>query len=303
MNPLTIESNISMKSSLEASELVLNPDGSVYHIALKNEDIADHVILVGDPGRVAEVASFFDEIELERSHREFNTITGRFKDKRVTALSTGIGTDNIDIVVNELDAAVNIDLEKRVRKENRRSLNLIRLGTCGALHEDLPVDSFIATKYALGFDGLPYYYKSSFNETEQRMADAFKKDCKWPDELAKPYIKSASKVLSNKLAFDLKQSITATATGFYGPQGRSLNLEKSIGDMHESFRSFNHDGERILNFEMESSALYALASELGHHALTICTVVANRSIMEFSKDYKSAVRKMIFQSLERLTND
>ncbi len=303
MNPLTLESKINMNSSLEASELVLNPDGSVYHIALKNEDIADHVILVGDPGRVAEVASFFDEIELERSHREFNTITGSFNGTRVTALSTGIGTDNIDIVVNELDAAVNIDLEKREVKKEHRSLNLIRLGTCGALHEDLPVDSFIASKYALGFDGLPYYYKSSFSATEQAMADAFKKDCKWPNELAKPYIKAASQKLSNKLAFDLKQSITATATGFYGPQGRSLILPKSMDNVHERFRAFKYEGERILNFEMESSALYSLASELGHHALTICTVVANRSIMEFSKDYKSAVRKMIVQSLERLTND
>lgn len=292
-----------MKNTLEASELVLNPDNSVYHLALKNEDIADDVLLVGDPGRVREVAAFFDTIELERSHREFNTITGFYRGKRISVLSTGIGTDNIDIVLNELDAAVNIDLESRALKEKKRVLNLVRLGTCGALHEDLPVDSFIVSSHGIGFDGLAHYYAHEFKKEEKDLASAFAEQSKWPVFLSRPYVAAASPHLAKKLGKKLQHGMTATATGFYGPQGRALRLGLSIPDMHERLRSFSYAGHRVLNFEMETSALYFLASALGHHALTICTVVANRSIMEFSKDYKAAVRNMIGLCLDRLTND
>lgn len=292
-----------MQKQLQSSELVLNPDGSVYHIALKNEDIADDVILVGDPGRVKTVASFFDHIELERSHREFNTITGTYKGKRISVLSTGIGTDNIDIVLNELDAAVNIDLDKKEFKQEHRSLNLIRLGTCGALHEDLVCDSVLASEYGLGFDGLAYYYELENSVIDQSMSDAFNKHSNWPERLSRAYAVACSRTLLDKLAKDYAQGITATATGFYGPQARSLRLNLSIPDMHERLKSFNYEGHRILNFEMETSGLYYMSGALGHQALTMCTVVANRARKEFSKDYKAAVKEMIANCLDGLTND
>lgn len=291
-----------MNNKLEASELVLNDNGSVYHIALKDEDIADNVILVGDPGRVDVVSSFFESIELERSHREFRTITGHYNGKRITVLATGIGTDNIDIVLNELDAAVNIDLESREIKSQHRSLNLIRLGTCGALHSDLAVDTQIATSHALGFDGLAHYYEHQFEEEELELIHHFLEQSSWPKKLSEPYMIQADQGLLNKLASGLATGATATATGFYGPQGRALRLGLSIQDMHERLRAFEHGDLRILNFEMESSALYFMAKALGHKALTICTVVANRSRMEFSKDYKSSVKVMIENCLERLTS-
>ncbi len=284
------------------SELILNPDGSVYHIQLKPEDVADTVILVGDQYRVPVISKYFDKIELKKSGREFVTHTGTLNGKRLTVLSTGIGTDNIDIVVNELDAAVNIDLEKRIPKDKHTALNLIRLGTTGALQPGLEVDSFVASAYGLGFDGLLNFYQYDEKFLEKEMMAAFIQHTGWNNKLPYPYIIKASEVLLKKLAFDLPSGITATANGFYGPQGRQLRIPLAFPELNERIEDFRFGSERITNFEMETSAIYALGKTLGHNTLTICDIVANRVTKQFSKDYKASVEKMIQLVLERLTS-
>ncbi len=282
------------------SELIINPDGSLYHLNLRPEQIAGTVILVGDQQRVPMISGYFDKIEYEISNREFRTHTGYYKKERITVLSTGIGTDNIDIVVNELDAAVNIDLEKRTPKEKHTSLNIIRLGTSGALQPDIPVDSFVASRYGLGFDGLLHFYRYDDALTEGAMAEAFVKHTAWSDKLPLPYIVSASEPLLNKIASELCQGITATANGFFGPQGRELRIPLAFPEMNKNIESFRFENERIINFEMETSALYALGKILGHHTLTVCVVIANRSRKEYSKDYKKSVDEMIRYVLDKL---
>ena len=286
---------------LEASELPLNSDGSIYHLALFPGDIADTILVAGDPARAKKIASYFDKVEFEKSNREFNTITGELNGKRITAMSTGIGTDNIDIVLNELDALVNIDLEKREIKTEHKSLSIIRLGTCGALQEDLPVDSLISSKYGLGFDGLLNFYKKDYSKSEISIRDAFIHHTAYPMQWAKPYVVEGDQDLRLKLAYDLKTGITATASGFYGPQGRELRLAKYHPDMNDLISSFSWEEERIVNYEMETSALYGLCAALGHKATTICAVVANRSRKEKSKDHKKTVQSMIEMVLERST--
>ncbi|MBW6498012.1 MAG: nucleoside phosphorylase [Bacteroidales bacterium] len=284
------------------SELILNPDGSVYHIQLRPEDLADTVILVGDQYRVPVISKYFDKIEVKKAGREFVTHTGTLNGKRLTVLSTGIGTDNIDIVVNELDAAVNIDLEKRVPKEKHTALNLIRLGTSGALQPGLEVDTFVASAYGLGFDGLLNFYHYDEKLIEKDMIDAFIHHTKWNHRLPYPYIVKASENLLDKLAFDLPSGITATANGFYGPQGRELRIPLAFPELNERIEDFSFDNQLIINFEMETSAIYALGRTLGHNTLTICDIVANRVTKQFSKDYKASVEKMIELVLERLTS-
>ena len=282
------------------SELVLNPDGSVYHLKLKPENIADNVIVVGDQGRVESISKNFSKIEFKVQNREFVTHTGLYKGKRITALSTGIGTDNIDIVLNELDAAVNIDLNKRVPLKKHRILNIIRLGTSGALQKDIPVDSFIASSYGMGFDGLLHFYKDAPKINDLKMSKAFIKHAKWEKLLNQPYSVAASPELLTGIAHDLTQGITATASGFYAPQGRILRLETEVKDINNIMTTFRHNGHRISNFEMETSALYGLGQLLGHKTLTICTIVANRLQKKFSKDYKKSVDKMIKLTLDRI---
>lgn len=289
------------KNNLEASELPLNSDGSIYHLALFPEDIADTILVAGDPARAKKIASYFDKVELEKSNREFNTFTGELNGKRITAMSTGIGTDNIDIVLNELDALANIDLEKREIKAEHKSLSIIRLGTCGALQEDIPVDSLIASKYGLGFDGLLNFYKKDYSKSEISIRDAFIHHSSYPMQWAKPYVVEGDQDLRLKLAYDLKTGITATASGFYGPQGRELRLAKYHPDMNDLISSFTWEEERIVNYEMETSALYGLCAALGHKATTICAVIANRSRKEKSKDHKKTVQLMIEMVLERST--
>ncbi len=284
------------------SELVLHTDGSVYHLRLLPEHIADTVLLVGDQGRVSRISRFFDRIELKISNREFVTHTGSFRGKRFTAISTGIGTDNIDIVMNELDAAVNIDLQSRTARGKKRSLDIIRMGTSGALHEDIPVDSLVLSSYGLGFDGLIYYYQYEFSEDENRLANAIKEHLNWDSRLASPYLISADEQLKQSLEPEMITGITATATGFYGPQGRQLNLPLSREDINQSLASFIYQGQRITNFEMETSALYALGKALGHRCCTCCTIIANRWAKSYSGDYQMSVDHMIETVLNRLVD-
>lgn len=284
------------------SELILNPDGSVYHLHLRPEEVAPTVILVGDQHRVPVISKYFDKIEVKRSSREFVSHTGWLNGKRITALSTGIGTDNVDIVINELDAAVNIDLEKRIPKENHTALNLIRLGTSGALQPEIEVDSMVASAYGIGFDGMFNFYFHNDAILEKEMAEAFMQHTNWNHRLAYPYIVKASDQLLQKLSFDMTQGITATANGFYGPQGRQLRIPLAFPELNELIESFRFGNQSITNFEMETSALYALGRTLGHNTLTICDIIANRVSKQFSKDYKASIEKMIQVVLERLTS-
>jgi uridine phosphorylase len=286
------------------SQLVLAADGSVYHLQLHPHQLADDVILVGDPNRVALVSSFFDQIEFRVSNRELHTHTGTYKGKRISVLSTGMGPDNIDIVLNELDALANVDLESRSLKTETKSLNLVRLGTSGALQADIPTeDSFVAGKMALGLDGLLYFYKDAAEVIERDFTEAFKQFTGWPSKLPQPYVVEASQSLLNRLAFDYQHGITATAPGFYGPQGRVIRLAVANEDLNKSMEAFRYSGERITNLEMESSALYGLSRMMGHEALTICVIIANRVSEKFSSNYHPAMQKLIKQTLDRLAAD
>ncbi len=284
------------------SELVLNPDGSVYHLALKENQVMDSVILVGDPGRVDLIASYADKVLSETHNREFYTKVIRYNGSDITVMSTGIGTDNIDIAINELDAAVNIDLEKRMIKPEKRSLNLIRLGTSGAMQEDIPVDSLVASKYGLGFDGLMNYYQWNPSKDEIALRDAFIFHTAYPMDLAKPYIVESDQDLRLRIAPTLISGITATASGFYAPQGRVLRVGLAHPDLNEDISSFSWMDERVTNYEMETSALYGLGRTLGHRTCTICAIIANRKRKEYSKDYKLVVKQMVTEVLERLTS-
>ena len=288
--------------NFQESELVLNPDGSLYHIKLRPEDVAGTVILVGDQKRVAVISKYFDRIEVTKDNREFTTHTGWLNGKRITVISTGIGTDNIDIVVNELDAAVNFDLDKRQIKEEHTALDLVRLGTTGGLQPELEVDSFVASAFGLGFDGLLNFYHYDEKILETEMIDAFRNHTGWNERLPYPYIVKSSDRLLQKLAFDLPAGITATANGFYGPQGRQLRIPLAFPELNERIESFRFGDYRITNFEMETSALFGLGKTLGHHTLTICDIIANRVTRRFSEDYKASVEKMIQLVLERLTS-
>ena len=288
------------KSRIPESELILNPDNSVYHLHLRNEHIADRVILVGDPGRVDQVAQFFQTIDFQANNREFKTVTGAYKGTRFTVLSSGIGTDNIDIVVNELDAAVNIDPQSRLPRDQKRSLNLVRIGTSGALQEGIEVDSFVVSSYALGLDGLLYYYDFQLTDNELFISNKLNKHLNWDANLARPYVIAADPILLDKLGHDMHHGITATATGFYGPQGRELTVKLKNQQMHHRFQSFEHHGWRITNFEMESSALYTLGRMLGHQCCTCCAIIANRVTKAYSRDYKPVIDNLIKTVLDRL---
>ncbi|MEI8203425.1 MAG: nucleoside phosphorylase [Bacteroidota bacterium] len=285
---------------MESSELIINSDNSIYHLNLKPGEIAKDIIIVGDQGRVETVSSFFDQIEIKKQNREFVTHTGTYKGKRITVLSTGIGTDNIDIVLNELDALVNIDFEKRIAKEKLSSLNIIRLGTSGALQKDIPIESFLVSEYALGFDGLLNYYDFSMNNDENSINKAFIEQSAYDSKFALPYTVHASESLLEKICFDMRSGITATASGFYGPQGRELRLKLAIPDLNEKLTKFSFEKHLITNFEMETSALYGLGRLLGHNTLTICVIIANRIAQQFSEDYHPAVISLIKTVLDRI---
>ena len=283
---------------LQDTELILTPENKIYHLNLSKNEIADDIILVGDPDRVAVISSKFDSIEHKIQNREFVTHTGTLNGKRISAIATGIGPDNIDIVINELDALVNIDFKTRTINQQKKKLNMIRLGTSGALQQDIKVDTFFAASYGLGIDGLAHFYQNQ-EVLEEEIATTYIKHANWPSKLADPYFVKASICLLNQFS-DIPSGITATAPGFYGPQGRTLRLSPSIKDLHEKMESFNYKGEKISNFEMETSALYYLGQTLGHNTLTICAVIANRLSKQYSTDYKKTVEKMIDLVLNRI---
>lgn len=283
------------------SELVLNENGSIYHLDLHPENIADTIVLVGDQGRVGKISKHFDVLEYSGQKREFLTHTGRIGNKRITALSTGIGTDNIDIVINELDALVNIDLHTRIVKKETRSLNLIRLGTSGSLQENLPVDSFLLSTHGIGFDGVLNYYDASREIEDTELTEAFMHQTNWNDDFPRPYIVPSSAKLLDLLKEGTHQGLTATANGFYGPQGRQLRLKPRVPDLNEKLAAFEHNGHRITNFEMETSALFGLGKALGHECATVCAIIANRFRKEYSKNHDLTIEQLITFLLQRIT--
>jgi uridine phosphorylase len=287
---------------IKNADLLINPDGSIYHLAILPEQVADTVIIVGDPGRVTSISNHFEVIECKTQNREFITHTGSLKGKRITVLSTGIGTDNIDIVMNELDALVNIDLATRQSRPVHRSLTVIRLGTSGAIQADIPVGTFALSSYGLGLDNLLHFYNNGNSTLDLAMAGAFMKHTGWNENLSKPYFVKGSGELLEKFRKGTVQGITATAPGFYGPQGRVLRLDVADPELNEKIRSFRYKDERILNFEMETSALYGLGSLLGHQVITVCALIANRATNETSKDHKKLIGELIELVLGRLTD-
>lgn len=288
------------KNRIPESQLILNADGSVYHLGLRGEDIADTVIIVGDPDRVPKISVRFDTVRFRKSGREFVIHTGSLRGREITVVSSGIGVDNIDIVLNELDAAVNIDPVTRQPRENLRHLNIVRIGTCGALREDIPVGTFIASAFAFGYDGLPYHYSCAFDSEEQKLAAAFQTHCNWDQRLAQVYCVRAGSQLLQTVGADMVHGITVTANGFYGPQNRSLRLPLFDPERMEKVRTFEHEGMRTVNFEMECSGIYALSGALEHQALTTCVVLANRYLEAFSSDPEMEVNKLIDKVLSRL---
>jgi len=288
--------------AIKESELLINEDGSIYHINLKPEEIADTIILVGDQDRVEMVASFFTSIELKKHKREFYTVTGIFNNKRVTVMSTGIGTDNIDIVINELDALVNIDLKTREIKKERKVLNLIRIGTSGGLQAELIPGSYIVSKSSVGFDGMLNYYKDIVDITDTQFEDAFMSHTNWNKRLATPYIVNASEKLTNKLVGEkYNHGITISSNGFYGPQGRILRLDTADNELNDKIHTFEYNGRKISNYEMESSALAGLAKMLGHEATTVCLIIANRITKNSVTNYHPFMKELVLDVLNKVT--
>lgn len=284
---------------LSAADLVINPDGSIYHLNLLPEDIADTVITVGDLDRVGEISKHFDSIELKKGKREFITHTGYLGKKRITVLSTGIGTDNIDIVFNELDALVNIDFESRTIKNQLKSLDIIRVGTSGAVQPDIPMGTILASTYGLGFDALMHYYVQEVSGDEQNLLDGIRSHFSNIKTLH-PYITAADSSLLETIGKDMAQGITITAPGFYAPQGRQVRAKNAIPDFISQLNSFKQDKHRITNLEMETAGIYALAKTLGHKALSVNAVLASRVNFEFSTEPNKIVDKAIKMVLERI---
>ena len=287
--------------SLGASELILNQDGSVYHLNLRPENIATTIILVGDQDRVDKVTKYFDNIEFTTQKREFRTATGTYKNKRISVISTGIGSDNIDIVLNELDALANIDLSTRKIKENFTQLSFIRIGTSGSLQADIPVNSFVLSSHGLDLNGLLHFYQIE-SISHPAIENAFMKHTNWSEKKAHPIIVSNSTSLANKLASPIVfQGVTATAGGFYGPQGRVLRLALEDANLNNKIDSFSFEGNRITNLEMETSAIYGLSQLLGHHAVSLNAVIANRANGTFSENPSKIVADLIEYTLKKLT--
>ena len=280
------------------SELIINPRGAIYHLDLKPDELAQNIITVGDPGRVKEISKHFDKIEVERQHREFVTHTGYIGDKRISVVSTGIGPDNIDIVLNELDALVNIDFESRSINEQLKQLNIIRIGTSGSLQADVPVDSFVASSHGLGLDNLMNFYLHENNEEEKQLIHSFVTQTQLHNGFGDPYISTASMHLLKHFVEGFHQGITVTCPGFYGPQGRILRLGISNPHLIDQLTDFEFGKYRITNFEMETSAIYGLGKALHHHCLSLSAIIANRIHKNFSKYPLELMDKLIEKSLE-----
>lgn len=292
-----------MKKYFPPSELIINEDGSVFHLHVKPEQLADKVILVGDPGRVALVASHFESVEFEVESREFKTITGSYEGKRITVLSTGIGCDNIDIVVNELDALANIDFTTREQHEKFRQLELVRIGTCGGLQPNTPVGTFICSQKSMGFDGLLNFYAGRNEACDLQFENAFLAYMGWKGNTCAPapYVIAADAELCNRIAKDdMVRGVTIAAGGFFGPQGRELRVPLADPNQNAKIEAFEYEGQRITNFEMESSALAGLSKLMGHKATTVCMVIANRLIKEANTGYKNTIDTLIKTVLDRI---
>ena len=287
---------------IKSSELITNDDGSVFHLHLHPEDLADQVILVGDPSRVEMIASYFDQIEVKKSDREFSTITGQYKGHRISVISTGIGADNIDIVMNELDALVNIDLHTKEIKQQKKSLNIVRIGTSGSVQADVPVHSFVISEMSLGIDGVLRFYKNKETVCDADFEDAFIAACHWTPRAARPYAVKASGELVNKLHTEgvTVKGVTLTANGFYGPQGRVLRLPIEMPTVNDEIARFSFGNYKIVNYEMESAAIAGLAALMGHQATTICLIIANRATGDASSNYKPYMKKLVEYTLNSL---
>ncbi|MCH2215515.1 MAG: nucleoside phosphorylase [Flavobacteriales bacterium] len=285
------------------SELPVNEDGSIYHLALKPNQIADTVLVVGDQGRVEKISNHFDRIEVKVSNREFVTHTGHIGSMRISALSTGIGTDNIDIVLNELDALRSIDFENREAVSDFRPLNVIRIGTSGGLRKEIEPGSFVHSRYAIGLDAVMHYYQSQFEDDELNLTKAYNDHVKWSIDGIKPYAVRSSKKFQSIFDKGFVQGITATACGFYGPQGRKLRLPVAMPEVNDRMGSFSFNGIPMANYEMESSALFGLGAALGHECTTVCLVVANRASNTFLTDHHSAMENLITTVIDRISED
>lgn len=290
-----------MKKYFEESELIINNDGSIFHLHLKPEQLADKIILVGDPGRVELVGSHFEIKECEIENREFRTITGIYNGKRITVQSTGIGCDNIDIVINEIDALANINFNTRTEKDIHRELSLVRIGTCGGLQPDTPIGTFIATEKSIGFDGLLNFYAGRNEVCDIDFEEHFKKHMNWNPQLGAPYVIDGDKELIERIASDdMVRGVTIACGGFFGPQGRELRIPLADPNQNKKVENFEYNGYRITNFEMESSALAGLARLMGHKAMTCCMVIANRRAKEANSTYKNSIDNLIKIVLDRI---
>lgn len=292
---------MSSKRIIPSSELIINADGSVFHLHLRPEQLADKVFLVGDPARVDMVASRFERIECNVSSREFHTITGYYQGKRITVVSHGIGTDNIDIVLNELDALANIDFETRQIKDELRQLTLVRVGTSGGLQDETPIGSYVAAVHSVGFDGVLYFYADSQRVRHRAFEEALIQQLDWQLEGLRPYVVPADPSLVEQICgSDILRGNTIAANGFYGPQGRQLRLALQDPGLNAKIQAFNHEGLRLTNYEMESSSLAGLAALMGHRAMTVCCIIAGRKAHNMNTDYKGSIEGLIDLVLERI---
>ena len=282
------------------SELIINSDGSVFHLHIKPEQLADKIIVMGDPGRVTMTASFFDSIECDVQSREFHTVTGMYKGKRITAMSHGIGTDNIDIVVTELDALANVDFETREIKKDFKQLTIVRVGTSGGMQPHCPVGSFVVAEKSIGFDGVIHYYDGSDKVREKDFEESFKKHVDWSPLHCSPYVVSSDEDLVERIGHDMIKGVTISAIGFYGPQGRHVRLPLADPKLNSKIESFRFDDHSITNYEMESSALAGLGKMMGHKAMTVCSIIANRVALESNADYQGSIEDLIKIVLERI---
>ena len=292
-----------MKKTFPASQLIINEDGSVFHLHIRPEHLADKVILVGDQGRVNMVASFFDEgsIECDIQSREFHTITGKYHGKRISCISTGIGTDNCDIVLNELDALANIDFATRTEKDEHRTLEIVRIGTCGGMQEDIPLGTFLVSEKSIGWDGVLAFYEGRDEIADLGFEDALVDFIHYPAKAARPYVVAANPELVNRIAGDdMMRGCTIAANGFYGPQGRVLRCDIAVKDINGRITDFRYEGQRITNYEMEGSAIAGLSLLMGHKAMTVCCVIAQRKVEAANTDYKPRIKQLVQTVLERI---
>lgn len=288
-----------MKKTIPASELPLQSDGAIYHLNLHPEELADNVVLVGDPGRVAMISGMFDTVEVRKQNRELITHTGTYKGKRISVISTGMGTDNIDIVLNELDAVANIDLATRTLRDGHRALNLVRISTSGSLNPDIECGGFVASAFGLGIDGVLHYYDTE-DLIREDLVEAFVQHTGWSSRLPYPYCMPASPVLLDRVAFDMAKGITISVPGFFGPQGREVRAKLKYPELNRKIETFDFQGNKVTNMEMECSAIYGLGSLLGHHPLTVCLIIANRVTGKFLDSYHDRMEELCHTVLERI---